>query len=268
LILPQNPPAQSLCISRASRAGPLSNFRVYHSGSVEFDSMVKRIKNAKQCAYCGAEGNLTVDHIPPKCLLPDPLPSDLITVPCCETCRDGTANDDTYFQAALAMRSGLYQHPDVQKILPKIVKSFGRPEQIIFTEYFFNQVKLVQVQTASESVQHPVATIDLNRIRAVLSRITMGLYFHEVGKRLPDECQTWVITNDEYSNMSSEAKKIIGKVVSTAEIASRRTSGETAFGYKFSFAEDNNFCSIWILTFYESLSFVTATFPTQLYPTE
>ena len=38
----------------------------------------------KRCIYCGAEKDLTVDHVPPKLLLMLPYPQNLITVPASE----------------------------------------------------------------------------------------------------------------------------------------------------------------------------------------
>lgn len=49
----------------------------------------------KVCIYCGQNPGTTRDHIPPRCFFETPCPNiNLITVPCCETCRlAGEAND-------------------------------------------------------------------------------------------------------------------------------------------------------------------------------
>jgi hypothetical protein len=35
------------------------------------------------CAYCGTEGPITADHVPPQSWLERPYPDNLITVPAC-----------------------------------------------------------------------------------------------------------------------------------------------------------------------------------------
>ena len=61
-------------------------------------------KKAKKCSFCGKQGVITKDHIPPKCLFPQPLPNNLITVKACPSCNGGSSNDDQYLQAILVMR--------------------------------------------------------------------------------------------------------------------------------------------------------------------
>lgn len=52
------------------------------------------------CVYCGAEPDSS-DHVPPKVLLDDPLPSDLATVDACSTCNGGFSLDEEYFACFL-----------------------------------------------------------------------------------------------------------------------------------------------------------------------
>lgn len=56
--------------------------------------------STNRCFLCGATGNLTREHIPPKNLFPKPRPSNLHTVPCCEPCNNGGSKEDEYFRVA------------------------------------------------------------------------------------------------------------------------------------------------------------------------
>ena len=56
-------------------------------------------KKIKQCYLCQATETLTRDHVPPENLFPMPLPSDLITVPCCKSCNSGFSKIDEQFRA-------------------------------------------------------------------------------------------------------------------------------------------------------------------------
>src|SRR6266404_1118580 len=55
------------------------------------------------CYLCRSTQNLTRDHLPPKNLFPEPRPTNLITVPCCETCNKGFSNLDEQFRVFVSM---------------------------------------------------------------------------------------------------------------------------------------------------------------------
>ena len=55
------------------------------------------------CAYCGKEKNLTRDHVPPKVLLAEPYPANLLTVPACHECNRRFQRDDDYTRSMLAL---------------------------------------------------------------------------------------------------------------------------------------------------------------------
>ena len=81
-------------------------------------------KTQKSCTYCGYHGKLTVDHIPPKGLFGKPLPPNLMTVPACDKCHKSTTDDDEYFRTVIALRDDVYDHPDVQSVLPRVMWAF------------------------------------------------------------------------------------------------------------------------------------------------
>src|SRR5437764_2311666 len=55
-----------------------------------------------KCYLCGAADRVTRDHIPPKGLFPRPRPSNLHTLPCCESCNNRASADDEYFRLAVS----------------------------------------------------------------------------------------------------------------------------------------------------------------------
>ena len=52
------------------------------------------------CIYCGAPAD-TRDHVPPRLLLEEPLPPNLLTVPACWKCNNGCSDDERYVRDAL-----------------------------------------------------------------------------------------------------------------------------------------------------------------------
>ena len=68
-----------------------------------------------KCVYCGSEENITREHIPPKALFPPPKPSNLITVPACNTCNGKKSIDDEYFNWFLNVNYSVHQNNSVKK---------------------------------------------------------------------------------------------------------------------------------------------------------
>lgn len=48
------------------------------------------------CIYCGSEAD-TRDHVPSKCLLEKPYPTNLPVVGCCDSCNQNFSRDEQYF---------------------------------------------------------------------------------------------------------------------------------------------------------------------------
>lgn len=71
------------------------------------------------CIYCGDSLGLTRDHVPPRGFFQEKCPNDaqLLTVPCCEICRDADQQCDTFVRDALASVLEAEAHPYVRKYI-------------------------------------------------------------------------------------------------------------------------------------------------------
>ena len=72
--------------------------------------MTKRL-----CCLCGSRPSTTRDHIPPKCIFPQPRPVDIITVPACEECNKNTSAADEEFRVFVSMFVGK-RTPEAQRL--------------------------------------------------------------------------------------------------------------------------------------------------------
>ena len=90
--------------------------------------MVKPWRNSTRnvCAYCGASGNLTKDHVPPKNLFLTPRPSNLISVPACKVCHENTSKDDEYFRLKISMRDDVSLNPEARAAWNTVFHSLAR----------------------------------------------------------------------------------------------------------------------------------------------
>ena len=93
------------------------------------------------CVYCGTYSRITKDHIPPKNLFGQPRPSNLITVPCCDTCNISFSKDDEYFRFSISIRDDIFE--DVQNIYSKVMRSLHKPNKVGFRNNFLRTVKSI-----------------------------------------------------------------------------------------------------------------------------
>lgn len=53
----------------------------------------------------------------------------MITVPCCEQCREGWSKDDEYFRLAIVSHASIYNHPYVKKLNEVLLRSLRKPDK-------------------------------------------------------------------------------------------------------------------------------------------
>lgn len=206
------------------------------------------------CTYCLKTAPLTRDHVPPKLLFPKPRPSDLVTVPACEECNNGATLDDAYFRLKVSLREGAGEHPDSEVIWKRALEGLTEPEQAGFLELFRNDLR-----EGSKSHPHGV-TVDTPRILRVASRSARGLFFHEVGRRLPAHYTAMPIVDERLPH----AESIVQQHAANAS-AMLRHSGKTIgtiFEYAYQLFEEDEFAAFWAMRFYADTFFMVIMGPT------
>jgi hypothetical protein len=122
---------------------------------------------------------MTVDHIPPKALFPEPRPSNMMTVPCCRACNDSFSQDDEYFRLILVSCYSVFEDPAVQAVNEKLLRSIRRAKAPGLAS-FVNQ-SLLEVDVLSKGGIYlgyaPAIKVDAKRFQRTLDRITQGLFF-------------------------------------------------------------------------------------------
>src|SRR5260221_10101484 len=94
------------------------------------------------CAYCGGEERkLTDDHVPPKLVLEEPFPDNLITVPACAACNRGFQRDDEYTRDMVALDFRAGRNATAATKVPKVFRSLQRKESARYRSYFGSQLK-------------------------------------------------------------------------------------------------------------------------------
>jgi hypothetical protein len=217
-------------------------------------------KKEGECVYCGLVGKLTDDHVPPENLFSKPLPDNLIKVPSCFKCNNGCSKDDEYFRLMLIMREDVGSHPEYDRLWPSVYRSLTRPQAEGFKTALLQNMAFTGVQTVSGLYlgRLPTYHVDLERLDRVAARVAKGLFFHELGYRLPDD---YCAVSYNKAGIGGNAARLrvaeaICKKLLTSEL---KTVGAGVFAYRFQRTTDDPFGSACLMTFFGRVSFLCMT---------
>lgn len=214
-----------------------------------------------RCTYCDADAT-THDHVPPRGLFPRPWPSDLITVPSCESCNGGASLDDELFRLSLVLREEVEAHPKASQVLQTAMRGLNRPERPALRQAILKSARNVERFSPGGIYlgNNKEYALPLKRIVEVSNRITRGLYFHHIGEPLPKE-YTVDSRPAQCLNLSDDFAldsllKLIGLI--NPQVFS---VADGAFRYRFGICEDNPEASFWVFIFFDTLAYVAFTIP-------
>jgi hypothetical protein len=226
--------------------------------------MSRKRKKRGECVYCGKTRVLTRDHIPPKSLFGSPRPSNLVSIPCCKACNADASKDDEYFKNALVMRIDSYNHPDVQKLLPSVVRSYRKPTKIGYRNALLNTLRQVELRTPSGLYAGTTGAydVDMNRLNKTVTRIVRGLFYTERGVRLPESHMVAVYSDWQLDGLAGDQKsKLVSTITAPLMKKLPKVIGEETFTYRFQFFEEDPFMSVWLMRFYGAILYLALTLP-------
>lgn len=213
-------------------------------------------KSRVPCVYCDSRKSLTRDHVPPKCLFSNPLPQDLITVPCCRQCNKSASKDDEYFRMILAGRRDVGGNPDASIAMGKAVRALQRPEAKGFRRFFLDSTRFFYFVNELGVVE-PGGSYDAdhNRLGHVASRIIRGLFWNQTGERLPNDCEviTWV--DEGLKHVDRRRLQMFAQVMTGEPLSAIGR----VFRHWYQPVPEDRFTGVWILQFYENIHFYCLT---------
>jgi hypothetical protein len=226
--------------------------------------MSKKKKRKGQCVYCGRLGPTTDDHIPSEALFAKDDRRNLIKVPSCIRCNNKAAKEDEYFKLVLTLNGEVFDHPDVQKVLPSVLRSLHNPHNRDIKIELLKTLRRTNPRTPGGLLlpAKPMFVARADRVERVIERVTKGLFFHEKGYRLPDDhmaigfSPTRFIDADK--DFSEHLRKSLIEPVSTQK---PKTIGNDVFSYKFLWDGTDPNSSAWLFLFYKRVPFIGGTFP-------
>lgn len=129
-------------------------------------------KNQGKCIYTGRTAT-SADHVPPRCLLADPLPVNLTTVPSCATFNSESALDEQYFLMVLAH---IGHHP---ALAWRLIKG-GDVDRALRRRPGLDERIISELGVDDEG--RPFFQPDQARVNSVLRKIAAGLFFLRFGE--------------------------------------------------------------------------------------
>ncbi len=127
---------------------------------------------AKKCYLCPAPAT-TRDHVPPKCIFPDPLPANLITVPCCYSCNNGFSKDDEFlrFLASTPINIADSGQEGLYKFLTRTLPKRRIKDQLATVKPLGEKT----ISTPAGPIRGMEVAYPTKHINSVMIRITKGL---------------------------------------------------------------------------------------------
>ncbi len=145
--------------------------------------MVARLKKLERCfmpvqkCYLrGSEDQLTRDHVPPQSFFPPPLPTNLITLPCCEKCHKQFSLEDEAFRVWVTSANGRSPAGDWIWENRILESSFKRSSKLF--KHVASQAKVLNLNLPDGSLLVPTLSIPDIRANIFLHRITKALLTH------------------------------------------------------------------------------------------
>jgi hypothetical protein len=138
-----------------------------------------------RCVLCGINAATSREHVPPESFFQRPYPLNLITVPACASCNEGSQQDDAYFLAFLVSRD----HPSTPEVLDsvrdRVYRGLRRPDRPGLHIRLLEATTLVRSGVGTE---HETLSAESRpegeRILRVLRKQVRGLAFHLTGRIL------------------------------------------------------------------------------------
>jgi len=200
----------------------------------------------RTCAYCRKLKKATVDHVPPKLLLEQPFPPNLLTVPCCSDCNQGFKADDEYTRTVIGLDVRASKNAAAQYNLPAIIRSLQRPDARGFAEYIASQSSASAILGPDGNPMGQMIEADRKRVDNSGARIIRGLYFIEMKRPLPEHAILKVASK---AGLTADHPHMLTIARAWQTVADHRNRAVgTAFSYSAAVGEGVSF---WLLLLYD-----------------
>lgn len=163
----------------------------------------------------------------------------------------------------IGLRFDVQEHPAASKVVNSIMAALSKPEKGRFVSSILRTARPVEVRTRGGLHVGTGTTynVDHQRLCAVIRRTMLGLYFHEMGKRMPDahEPRVWAVSG--FATPTAEQVTKIRELVAVATSGRCRIFGDNVFAYFFQTLTGIPDTTLWAFLVYHQVPFIGFTGP-------
>lgn len=177
------------------------------------------------------------DHLPPKSVFPTPRPSDLISVPACDTCNNKRSGLDEEFKVAIGIQAG---HGKEGERLFRNQTSKTLSYNRRLKEELASSMREVEVHTPDGIVLGTAMVVPMRSksYDVVIDRIIRGLHWHHTGHILGDKVDIKINWHRDQRIYEMAKEWDTGGV------------GKGQFIYKYAIHNEVPMASVWVLQFF------------------
>ncbi|MGH2359948.1 MAG: hypothetical protein ACRDGM_05330 [bacterium] len=159
------------------------------------------------------------------------------------------------------MRHDVADHPAAAVVLEGVHRSLTKPQKQKFTSALLRSIREFPVHSPAGLYLGQAASydVDLNRLCKVIERTTRGLYFHEFGKRLPDNhvCQVYALNG--FSLQDAAVAGRLKQLLNAAMAGKIRVFGRKVFTYAVLRITQPEELTVWAFLVYSRVVFFAFT---------
>lgn len=124
---------------------------------------------------------------PAKVLFERPYPPNLITVPACKPCNEGSHLDDDYFIAFLASRDVVGASGSLDRVRERVTRDLHRPDFTGLRDRLMSSSELrIRANPATGHDELTLATRpESSRVKSIIQKQVRGLVYHLTGHTVP-----------------------------------------------------------------------------------
>ena len=191
------------------------------------------IKSTSSCVVCAAKVATTAEHVPPKSYFEPPYPENLITVPACGPCNNGSQKDDDYFLAYLVSRDVVGGTPSLDAVRKRVTRGLHRPKFPGLRNRLLASAQwTTQIDPATGRHQLVFVTrAESDRLARTLQKQVRGILYHVTSESIP---KSRFMMIERVWGMQTRPPKFWEMWTGAADYALRGTSGVVGDVFKYS----------------------------------